>query len=313
MNSEVVLVTGAMGCIGSWVLYHLVRQGRQAVAFDLSDDRHRLDMLLTPDEQRDIAFVRGDLTNFEQVKSTIQYHRASHIVHLAALQVPFCKADPVMGAKVNVTGTVNIFQAALETEVRHLAYASSIAVYGPADEYPPGLIPHEAPPAPRTLYGVYKVANEGTARVYWQDHSLSSVGLRPAVVYGVGRDQGLTSDPTRAMLAAVRGEPFTIGWGGTAQYQLASDVALQFIDAALLPQDGAGAYNLGMPPYSMEAVVEMIRRQEPGAQITIEPNLLPFPEGYDGAALKRRFGRLYETPLDEGIRQTMEHFGRLMK
>lgn len=313
MTSPVVLVTGSMGCIGAWVVAHLVRQERRTVAFDLSDNRHRLDMLLSTDEQSAVTFVQGDLTDFDQVKSAVLDYGVTHIVHLAALQVPFCKADPVMGAKVNVTGTVNIFEAARETGIKHLAYASSIAIYGPADEYPPGLVAHEALPAPRTLYGVYKVANEGTARVYWQDHGLSSIALRPYTVYGVGRDQGLTSDPTKAMLAAVRGQPFEIGFGGRMQFQLASDVALQFIDAAFEPQDGAQAFNLGTEPKPVDEVIEIIRGVVPDAVITRTETILPFPEGFDGRTLRASVARVYETPLPEGIELTMEHFRRLVK
>ena len=51
---------------------------------------------------------------------------------------------------------------------------------------------------PTTHYGVFKRANEGNARVYYLDHGLNSVGLRPLTVYGVNRDTGLTSDPTKA-------------------------------------------------------------------------------------------------------------------
>ena len=61
------------------------------------------------------------------------------------------------------------------------------------------------PLLPRTLYGVYKQANESTAKVYYQDHDLSSIGLRPYVIYGPGRDQGMTSTPTKALLAVARG------------------------------------------------------------------------------------------------------------
>jgi UDP-glucuronate 4-epimerase len=311
MNSPVILVTGAMGCIGSWILYQLVQQGRQAVAFDLSEDRSRLDKLLPGGEQETITFVKGDLVDFQQVKEVTEAHGVTHIVHLAALQVPFCKADPVRGAQVNVTGTVNIFQAALETGIRHLAYASSIAIYGPADEYPPGLVAHDALPAPRTLYGVYKMANEGVARIYWQDSKVSSIGLRPYTVYGVGRDQGLTSDPTKAMLAAVRGQPFEIGFDGTMQFQLASDVALQFIDAALLQQEGAQVFNLGTPPASVKEVVRIIKEIRPEAQITAKDTELPFPQGFDDSALRAHTPRVYETPLADGVARTMMHFERL--
>jgi nucleoside-diphosphate-sugar epimerase len=311
MAQKTVLVTGAMGCIGAWVLKHLVAQGQQVVAFDLSTDRHRLDWVMTPDEQAAITFVQGDLTDTEQVKESFKAHEVTHVVHLAALQVPFCRANPVLGAQVNVTGTVNVFEATREAGIRHLAYASSIAVYGPASDYPARPVMHNASRAPRTLYGVYKVANEGTAQIYWQDHKISSIGLRPYTVYGVGRDQGLTSDPTKAMWAAVKGESFEIAFGGVMQFQLASDVALQFIDAVEQNSEGAHVFNLGTPPVSVDEVIELIRDVKPDAQITRNETRLPFPESFDDSALRAHVSRVYETPLAEGIRLTMEHFETL--
>lgn len=311
MAEKTFLVTGAMGCIGAWVLKHLVAQGKHAVAFDLSTDRHRLDWVMTPDEQSAITFLQGDLTDTAQVKESFKTHEVTHVVHLAALQVPFCRANPVMGSQVNVTGTVNIFESAREAGVSHLAYASSIAVYGPASEYPPGPVAHEAPHAPRTLYGVYKVANEGTAQIYWQDHKISSMGLRPYTVYGVGRDQGMTSDPTKAMWAAVKGESFEIAFGGVMQFQLASDVALQFIDAAEQNSEGAHMFNLGTPAVSVDEMIGLIREVKPDAQITRKETRLPFPESFDDSALRAHVSRVYETPLAEGIRLTMEQFEKI--
>ncbi len=306
------LVTGAMGCLGAWVLAHLVREGAQAVSFDLSANRHRLDMLLTPEEQALIQFVAADLTDKGQVLDVFQMHEVTHVIHLAALQVPFCKADPVRGAQVNVTGTVNVFEAAREAGIKHLAYASSIAVYGPPDVYPAGPLSPDAPPAPRTLYGVYKVANEGTARIYWADHGISSIGLRPYTIYGVGRDQGLTSDPTKAMLAAARGEPFEIGFGGAMQFQWASDVAQQFIEAALHPLAGAQVFNFDTASTSIDEVIRVIRSVKPGAQVTHTENRLPFPDRIQPGGLRDHLPRIFETPLEEGVRQTIGLFETLM-
>ncbi|MEQ8677322.1 MAG: NAD(P)-dependent oxidoreductase [Aggregatilineales bacterium] len=311
MSEKTYLITGSMGCIGAWTLYHLVKNGERAVSFDLSEDRSRLDLLLTPEEQTAITFIKGDLTNYDQVAGTITDENITHIVHLAALQVPFCRANPVMGAKVNVTGTVNIFEAAKQAGLKHLAYASSIAVYGAASAYPPGPIAHDAPHLPGTLYGVYKVANEGTAKVYWQDHQLSSMALRPYTVYGIGRDQGLTSDPTKSMLAAAKGEPSQINFGGLMQFQLASDVALQFIDAATIPMDGAHVFNLGTPPVTIDEVIALIKAVKPDAEITRTETILPFPEVFDDSALRAAVPTVYETPLAEGIAQTIAHFERV--
>ena len=311
MTQKTFLVTGAMGCIGAWVLKHLMAQGERAVAFDLSADRHRLDWVMTPDEQAAINFAQGDLTDARQVKDVFKTYEVTHVVHLAALQVPLCRANPVLGSQVNVTGTVNLFEAAREIGVRHLAYASSIAVYGSASEYSKGPIPHDAPHKPQTLYGVYKVANEGTARIYWQDYGISSLGLRPYTVYGVGRDQGMTSDATKAMWAAIKEEPFEIGFSGVMQFQLASDVALQFILAADQAVDGVHVFNLGTPPASVDNVIELIRKIKPEAQITRKETRLPFPESFDDSSLRAHTRQVYETPLADGIQMTMEHFARL--
>jgi UDP-glucuronate 4-epimerase len=305
------LVTGAMGCLGAWTLFHLVQQGKEAISFDLSSDRSRLNLLLEPSLQEAISFVQGDLTDYDSVSKVMQHYQITHVIHLAALQVPFCRANPILGAQVNVVGTVNIFEAARAAGLEHISYASSIAVYGTADQYPPGSIAHNAPVAPTTLYGVYKVADEGIARVYWHDYKLSSTALRPYTVYGVGRDQGLTSEPTKAMQAAAKGDAYHISFGGLMQFQLASDVALQFIDAAEMPLGGAHSFNLGSPAHRVEEVAEIIRQIKPEAEITVGDTRLPFPEVFDDTELRKHFPRIYETSLEEGIRQTLVHFERL--
>ena len=209
--ADTYLVTGGMGCIGAWALYYLQLSGKRAVNFDQSADRHRIDWLMSAEEQRKITFVQGDLRDTAAVKAVFAEHDITHVIHLAALQVPFCRANPVLGAEVNVTGTVNIFEAAREHGVDHIAYASSIGVYGPPSDFPPGLIANDAPQHPRTLYGAYKVCNEQTAKVYFYDEGISSTCLRPYTVYGVGRNQGMTSEPTHALVAAVKGQPYKIG------------------------------------------------------------------------------------------------------
>ncbi len=308
--SSVYFVTGGMGCIGAWTLYHLVKEGKRAVCFDLADDRHRLDLLMPRDVQSAITFVKGDLTDLKQVSSAIADHDITHIIHLAALQVPACRANPSLGAAVNVTGTVNIYEAARANGIKHLAAASSIAVYGARDKYPPGLVAHDAPKYPTTLYGVYKVANEGTADIYWADHGISTTALRPYTVYGLGRDFGLTSEPTKAMLAASKGENFHISFGGRMQFHYASDVARQFIAAADQSLNGAYTFNLGTPPVTVSEVAALIMHICPNVTITVADTVLPFPEGFDDSELRRHFSTVYETPLEQGVRATIEGFRR---
>lgn len=306
--ADTYLVTGGLGCLGAWTLYTLQRAGKRALSFDLSDNRQRLELLMGPDEQADITFVQGDLTDSRQIRSVLEQHGVTHVIHLAALQVPFCRADPPLGAAVNVVGTVNLFEAVRHTYVPHLTMASSVAVYGPPELYGPELLPADAPVAPRTLYGVYKVANELTAQVYWQEYGVSSTVLRPYTVYGLGRDQGLTSDPTRAMAAAARGENFHIQFGGAMQFHFAADVARQFVLAAEQPSGGALACNLGGPVVSVAEVARLIMALRPGVRITCAETALPFPAGCDGDALRRHADVVYATPLAEGIEATIAAF-----
>ena len=133
-----------------------------------------------------------------------------HVIHLAALQVPFCRADPPLGARVNVLGTINVFEAVKRrsrtVRMAPISYTSSIGMFSGDDaDALTGRLGVDATAHPQTHYGVYKLANEGSARVYWLEDGIASIGVRPLTVYGVGRDQGMTSGPTKAIVAAVLG------------------------------------------------------------------------------------------------------------
>ncbi len=310
MSEQRFFVTGALGFIGAWVVRNLVAAGKTVTAFDLSTDSRRLRPLLSDDELAQVHFVAGDITDPAVVETALRDSGAHHVIHLAGLQIPFCKADPVLGARVNVVGTVNIFEAARQAGLRRVVYASSTAVYGPKESYPPGPLAPDAPFHPSTLYGVYKQANEGTARIYRQDHGISSIGLRPYVVYGVGRDQGLTSEPTKAMLAAAQGFGHHIGFGGRLDMQYADDIARAFIQCTQTPFEGAETFNLAGSRVHMSEVVAAIETAAPAVQgrVTFADNPLPYPEEMDAAPLARLLGELPHTPLATAVTETVSLF-----
>jgi len=315
MNTETFLVTGAFGCIGSWILRNLVDENVHVVAMDLATDPVRPRLLLSPAELEQITFVQSDITDLKAVQAVVETHQITHIIHLAGLQIPACRANPSLGAQVNVIGTVNIFEAARHNwgQVRGLAYASSLAVMGPADLYPQRPVTDDALPHPETLYGVYKQTNEHTARLYWQDWQVGSVGLRPYIVYGVGRDQGLTSDIAKAILAAAAERPFRIKFGGAVTLQHANDVAKIFIGAARASYQGATACNLRNDVIEVGDFVVMLQKEVPNAHITYEKNnLLPFPADLDDGGLRGILGDVPHTPLNTAIRQTLDHFTKLL-
>lgn len=305
------LVTGALGCIGAWVVRVLVDQGADVTTLDLQTDGPRLDLVAGPDRLTGVKCVAGDIRELDVVRAAVADSGATHVVHLAALQVPFCRADPTLGAEVNVVGTVNVFQAAAESDRVHgLTYASSIAAYDAMDVGDMDAERGELRGRAGTLYGVYKRANEGTAHVYWQDHGVASIGLRPHTVYGAGRDQGLTSQPTLAMMAAARGEPFHIGFGGRLAMQYAEDVARDFIAAARAASDGAHVTNVTGAAVAVTDVIDAICDTVPSAKgsITAADDPLPFPP--EVVADTTLFTPTPRTPLAAGVGATIAAFQR---
>src|SRR4030095_16051568 len=183
--SETFFITGAQGCIGSWIVKALVERGDDVVVFDQSDDSRRLDAIMNEADVARVRFVRGDITGGDVVLDALTGSGATRVIHLAGLQVPTCKADPVKGALVNVVGTLNVFEAARLVGIKAVVYASSAAVYGLNDD--DAALDETVVPEPSTHYGVFKRTNEGSARIYFLDHGVFSVGLRPLTVYGVNR------------------------------------------------------------------------------------------------------------------------------
>jgi nucleoside-diphosphate-sugar epimerase len=303
-----VLVTGALGCLGAWVARCVLDVGDTMVGYDLGDDRSRLELVLGDNVDR-VTMVRGDITDLAALERAIDEHEINRLIHLAALQVPSVRADPPRGMQINVAGTVNVFEAVSRRlgRIQNVTYASSTAVYGLDDPSP---APESGGFRPATLYGVSKVADEAMARVYALDAGVPSIGLRPYVVYGPGRDQGMTSGPTMAMLAAVRGEPFEIGFSGVAQYDYAPDVARAFVMAANADTEGAAVYNVPGLQAHMDEVVACIRSAVPGAEITYTGERLPFPPALEASGFDRDIGPFPRTQLAYGVAATVAHFRR---
>ena len=305
-------ITGAQGCIGSWIVKALAERGDSPVVFDLSEDRRRLAAIIDNGALRSVRFVRGDITDKHAVSTALKSSNAEVVIHLAGLQVPTCKADPIAGARVNVIGTLNVFEAAREIGAAGVVYASSAAVYGMNEDETP--LDENDECEPGTHYGVFKRTNEGNARVYFLDHQLSSVGLRPLTVYGVNRDTGLTSDPTKAMKAAVLRRPFHIRFGGSTDFQYVADTAAAFIACADQMPKGAHVFNLHGETVEVSSITKLINElslNSDGDLVTFGGPPIPIAPAMNDAAIRTVIGDIPSTPIEDGIRETMERFSIL--
>ena len=293
------LVTGALGAIGAWTVRSLLDRGHVPVTYDLDGSDHRLRLALTGDELAGLTRVTGDVTDLAALESVIDEHDVTSVIHLAALQVPFVKADPIAGAEVNVLGTVNVLEAVRRRgeRMRPVVYASSIAALAEPGGYP------------STLYGVFKLANEGTAERYFQDFGVPSIGLRPHTVYGPGRDQGLTSAPSMAMVAAAEGREYHIPFGGSLQLQYVADVGEAFARASEVDLDGASVHNLDGPVASMPEVIAAIEEAAPDSAglITAGDEPVPLPAWVDATSFIELVGP-HARPLADGVAEAITRF-----
>jgi nucleoside-diphosphate-sugar epimerase len=310
-----VLLTGGYGCIGSWITRNLLERGERVWIYDLAEDPKRMRLIMDETQISQVAFVQGDVTDLPRLCAALQENQITHVVHLAGLQVPTCRADPLLGATVNVLGTLAVFEAVkqLDGQIKRLVYTSSAAVFAPPESYQKGKLGDDAQLTPSTHYGVFKCCNEGNARIYLQDAGISSIGLRPWTVYGVGRDFGMTSEPTKAIKSLALNRPYHITYGGVQDMQYVDDVAKIAVRCLGAPYQGAKAYNLRGHVVDMKTLHQAMCEVEPTAAklITFGVRQIAIAYDLDDSALQRDLGPMPLTPLVDGIRLTLEMFRKL--
>ena len=306
--SAIVLVTGGGGFIGTWVLRALLARGVTAVAFDAQENTPRWQRLLG-ERAAAVPFVRGSLLDRELLARVFDEHHVTHVIHLAALLTPICQQDPFAGCEVNVLGSVALFEQAQRSRVQGLSYASSLAVFGPE---PDSVVASDSvvENRPPSFYGAFKKAMELIAEQYWLHAKLPSVGIRPHVVYGPERDQGLTAGPSLAARAAARGESFHINYTGLAGYDYVEDVAEAFVRTALETPDGASVVDLPSEAASVEQLVAAIDAAVPGAaaKITIGGPALSRNESRREHVITQLYPDWRATSVAEGMRRTAQFY-----
>ena len=299
-SNSTVVVTGASGFLAAWILPKLIARGHKVVAIDIARDETRLRQVMKGPAPQGIAWERADLTSDGLMSRIAEQYAASTILHLAALQIPACRANPIAGAKVNVVGHVGVLEAARSVGAR-VVYTSSVAAK-----------PRGAANAPANLYGVFKRADEEISRLYAEDFGVASFGLRPHVVYGIGRDQGETSAVTSAMRAAALGESYTVPWTTSTCFQFADDIAEMFVRVVDGAWSGAHLADMTDVIESTADIVAAIRANAPQSDVQADgPERISPTSGFDVAALEKVIGPRPRTPLGEGVRRTIEHFREL--
>lgn len=320
-----VLITGGTGCIGAATAYTLAQRGvEQILIASRSGDPGTLRLWFGEELDPRLRMVRGDVSDEGSVREWIRSLQPTAIVHLGAFQTPDCEANPWRGMEINVGGTLRLLYAAAEAtdSLERFVFASSGAVYGPRSEYTGNTITETDPLSPPNLYGVWKVAGEHLARLAQAKSGIPTVCLRLNTTFGKGRDKGKTAAPTTATKAVALGGhtggtiPFRMPYQGRENYHFVEDVGAHFAACALDPFEGFGAFNIRGKTVEVAEFLDLIRQvagelgMSGAVDLGIDPNATPalFACDLDDASIQKAFPAVPRTPLEIGIRKSLESF-----
>jgi len=266
-----VLITGGGGFLGAGVVRALVARGDEVIAFDT-----RLDGLVDLNSTAKVVRLPGDITDMANIAQAVLLHKPDVVVHCAAIVgVLSSLGSPINVVRVNVEGSLNVFEAMRIGGVRRCIHISSEETYG---EFRADQIDETHPLDPVLPYGICKAAVEQLGRGYRDLHGLEVINLRTSWVYGPGLPRNRI--PKNLVEAALAGRPLHIPSGADAAID--HTYVDDFVSAVLAALDHKAhqfdVYNVasGTAPTVTE-IVAIVRDLVPGAQLTVGPG--PYRHG----------------------------------
>lgn len=316
-TSERILVTGGFGCIGVQVVKWLLLNTDATVivgARNVSTERINRQFGVSPLSR--LSCVHLDVRDIRQIEEALRVNEFTRVVHLAALQTPDCNANRDLGLQINLAGTQNLIEVVKRCQptLRRFVFASSVAVYGPRRSYPGPKVPMLAEPAPVNVYGAWKMAGEQITRFLFQETGIPSLCIRPGVLFGPGRDAGLTAAPTTAMKHVALRNAFEIPFKSRQDYLYSPDVGAAFGNALMAPFSEYGVFTLPSHTVDTRKFVETLHQaaSELGCledvQISIGDAEVPFICDLEFEPFLTAFPSTPHTPLLTAVKESVIFF-----
>ena len=269
-NKQTALVTGGAGCIGSDLAEQLLLQGHRVVVLDnlSSGRREHLEPLLN---HRDFRFIEGDMLDPQVLDAATE--SVDMVYHLAANpDVKFTPGDPTdKDLNQNTLATYGLLETMRRRGIKRLAFSSTSAVYGIAEQLP---ISERHAPHPISLYGASKLACEGLIGAFQHLFEMQCWVFRFANIVGPKvRSRGRTviadfahklmDDPSRLLI---------LGNGKQSKSYLRSDECVAaMLHAVAHAEDGINLFNLGCSDWiSVDRIAELVVEQMGLSDVTFE-------------------------------------------
>lgn len=301
-----ILVTGGGGFIGSALVEALAARGDVTVAFDTAF----VPGLAARDN---LHLVQGDVTDAAGLIAAMKKHDVDGIIHAAAIVglAPSLQMSTTV-VRVNLNGSINVFEAARVLGVRRVVHMSSEEVYG---RYEPEIVTEDSPTMPYMPYGATKLATEHFGRSWRAMHGLEVINLRIGWIYGPRLPRARI--PKVFVDAAVTGKPFHLPEGAESKvdHTYVDDIVAGTIAALDHREHPYDTYNLATgKATSVAELVAIIKKLVPDAPISVGPGELKHPGGIDmprkggldSSRAARVFGYRPRYDVAAGIAATIE-------
>ena len=273
-----VLITGALGAIGSYVLKRFISEGVRPLVYDI-----RKDLTLVKNVEDKFDFIEGDVTDEKMFGRAIEDNNITCVVHMSSALGKVCESEPKVGWHINVDGTLNVLENARKYGVKKVLYASSKASlghltgeYGNPTFKPVG---EDHPFRPESFYGATKGASELIGRQYKREFGIEFAAFRFASTYGPGKmsRHGVASGISKIIEAGIFNRPLAIKSGGDQKndYVYNGDLGRAIYLAYKASGKLSTAYNIGSGElHTLKDVAEIVRKRHPGVDIEIGPGLV---------------------------------------
>jgi nucleoside-diphosphate-sugar epimerase len=300
MNKEKVIVTGGSGFIGSHVIDLLIKAGFDVHVIDIKNPaKGRIN--------KKAKYKKKDIRDFREIKPL--FKNAKFVFHLAALpRVPFSIEHPIETNETNITGTLNVLKASVDSGVKRVIYSASSSAYGDQKELPlkEGMLAN-----PKSPYGLQKYVGELYCKVFNQVYGLETVSLRYFNVYGPRLDpEGDYALVVGKFLKQKKAnKPMTITGDGkqTRDFTNVHDVARANILAMSSKKVGKGeVMNIGAGNgISINHLAKLLGGKVKYIKARLEPK---YTEA-DNSKARKLIGWKPEVSFEKGIKELKEVFG----
>ncbi len=309
-----VLLTGGAGFIGSHLAEALLGEGHSVVIVDNFNDYYsprlkekNLEGLEAADR---LEVVRVDIRDRAGIEGLFSLHGFPTVIHLAARAgVRPSLADPLLYQDVNVSGTLNLLEAARRGGTGKFIFASSSSVYGDLEELP--LRETAVGLNPISPYGLTKLSGEDLCRIYHREYGIKVVALRFFTVYGPRQRPDMAIHKFTRLIRVGKKLPLFGDGSSQRDYTYISDIVSGILLALAADLDYE-VFNLG-GGHSV-TLLELIEKI--GRELGKAPrwDTLPFQPGDVKATLadvgkaRRLLGYCPRTTLDQGIESFVSWF-----